>query len=92
MRSGVESIRHAMQVHGLNQKETAACLEISEQYLSDILRKRRGISAFVAVRLEDAFGIDAHRLMLDQALIELFKARSEFKAGKTEPVAEQVPA
>lgn len=72
-------IRAAIKQSGRTQKEIAAAMEISEQYLSDIATGRRSVSAYVAVRLEAVLGIDSHKIMVDQALYELRCAREEFK-------------
>jgi addiction module HigA family antidote len=61
------------------QKEAARQLNISEQYLSDILRGRRAISAFVAVRVERVLGLDANKLMYIQTVDEMDKARKEYR-------------
>jgi plasmid maintenance system antidote protein VapI len=64
------AIRRAIAARGLTQQDAAALLGISESYLSDVLNKRRGISGFVAVRLEAHFGISAQKLLVDQAIME----------------------
>lgn len=71
-------IRAAIAKRQWTQKETAHRLNISEQYLSDILSSRRGLSAFVAVRLERVLGFDAGELLYIQTSDELEKARKEY--------------
>lgn len=73
-----ERIQHAIDKTGCTQKEIATRLNISQQYLSDIVRGRRAVSAFVAVRLETVLGIDALKVMTDQTFDELRKARQEY--------------
>jgi len=70
----LEAIRHNM-----TQVELATRLGISAQYVSDILRSRRSVSAFVAVRLERVLGLDAHRLLEEQSIDELKYAREELR-------------
>lgn len=72
-------IRAAIDKRQATQKDIAAQLHISEQYLSDILSGRRGVSAFVAVRLERVLGISADKLMIDQVMAELRKAREAYQ-------------
>lgn len=71
-------IRAAILRSGKTQKEIATQMTISEQYLSDICNGKRSASAFVAVRLETVLGIDAHKLIIDQALGELREARERY--------------
>lgn len=77
-------IRKAIAAQQTTQKEIAMRLGISEQYLSDIVNGKRGVSAFVAVRMERVLKLDAHKLLIDQALDELRQAR---EAYKPEPIA-----
>lgn len=76
----VARIRHAIKLTRCTQKEVAAQLEISESYLSDICTGRRSISAYVAIRLERILGIDATKLLHEQVIDELQKARDELRA------------
>lgn len=75
-------IREAIMQKGLSQKQAAAKLCISQSYLSDIVLGRRSVSAYVAVRLELLFGIDAMRLMALQTRDELTQAWKEYQAGQ----------
>jgi plasmid maintenance system antidote protein VapI len=82
---GAPRVRSAIRASGLSQKEVAARLTISEQYLSDICNSRRAVSAFVAVRLQAVLGVDGRKLMLDQALVDWERAKiAYFKAGKND--------
>ncbi|HMO18805.1 MAG TPA: HigA family addiction module antitoxin [Oligoflexia bacterium] len=45
-----------MDEHGLTQRQLAAHLKVSQPYLSDILRMKRGISPEMAYRLAKALG------------------------------------
>lgn len=76
------TLRRAIAAHQLSYAEAAAKLEISELYLSCILTKRCAISANVAVRAEMVLGLDAQKVLIDQALMELTKARLQLKAAQ----------
>ena len=69
-------VRHAVKKSRCTQKEVAQALQISEQYLSDILSGKRTISVHVALRLESVLGLDATKLLHDQVIDELREARS----------------
>lgn len=73
-------IRAAMKPRGWQQKDLARALSISEQYVSDILSERRTLSVYVALRLEQTFGIenfDAEMMLIRQVRGELAKARKD---------------
>lgn len=75
-----QQIRNEAEAANLTQTQLADKLGISPQYVSDIVRGRRGVSAFVAVRLERVLGIKAAYVLCEQALEELAKARLELGA------------
>jgi addiction module HigA family antidote len=83
MTEPAELIRTAIERKDINQKEAAKLLEISEQYLSDLVNGKRSVSAFVAVRLQRQLGMNAQILLFQQATAELQKAWEEYgdKAG-----------
>ena len=54
-----ELVLREMQSRGWNQQTLAAILGWSTQYLSDIIRGRRGISARAAVDISEAFDMSA---------------------------------
>lgn len=75
----------AMQARGLSVAETAALLEIGPEYLEAILAKRVRLKGYVAVRLEAHFSeLSAQKLLLDQAFVELHRARMQYEAAQKE--------
>lgn len=78
--SVASKIRIAIKTRQLTQKSAAGQLGISEQYLSDIVKGRRSVSAFVAVRLESVLGLDAQETMCAQVREELKKAYAEYRS------------
>lgn len=72
------AIAHAMTARGLSTAEAAALLGISTEYLAAILDKKVRIKAYVAVRLEVHFDLSAQKILLDQAFVELYKARTAY--------------
>lgn len=54
-----DTIREKMNEKGMNQKQTAKLLGISESRVSDLLNGRRKINFNIAKRLRDCFGIPA---------------------------------
>lgn len=85
MSTNGDLIRKAIEQKGVNQKEAAALLEISEQYLSDIVNGRRLVSPFVAVRLQHHFRLSAQILMDLQTARDLTVAWEEFKKVSVTP-------
>jgi addiction module HigA family antidote len=51
-----EVLKVIMDEHGLTQRQLASHLKVSQPYLSDILRMKRGISPEMACRLAKALG------------------------------------
>ncbi len=78
MTTPTDTLRRAIAERGLTQAQAATALGISASYLSVILSKRRGISAYVAVKAEMAWGVDGRRLLIDQALMEYEVAKYEY--------------
>lgn len=76
-----EFIRLAIAKKDITQKQAAELLEISEQYLSDLVRGRRSVSSFVAVRLQRRLGMNAEMLLLQQIRAELDVAWQEYNAA-----------
>ncbi len=64
---------------GMNQKQAAAALQISETYLSDLVTGKRSVSAYVAVRLQVELGMNAQILLFQQATAELQTAWEEYQ-------------
>ena len=75
-----QQIRAEVEKQNLTQKELATRLGISTAYTNDILRGRRAVSAFVAIRLESVLGMDAGRILHDQVNEDLAQARKELRA------------
>lgn len=74
-------IRALCKSRSWQQKDLARALSISEGYVSDILTNRRALSTYVALRLEQTFGIehfDAETVLIKQVRSELAQARREF--------------
>lgn len=63
-----DAIREKMEEKGINQKQTAKLLGISESRVSDLLNGRRKLNLNIAKRLRDNFGISAD-LILDCACV-----------------------
>lgn len=63
-----------------SQKEAAAILGISPQYMCDILQARRALSVDVAVRL-NLIGLDGLGLLMDQTVHEYDKAAIKDKGA-----------
>lgn len=63
----IEAIREKMAERGLNQKQTAQLIGISESRLSDILNGKRGINYEQTCRLYYKLHIDAG-VLLDDAI------------------------
>src|SRR5688572_16194907 len=70
-------IRQAIEQKNMTQKEAAAILGISQTYLSDLITGKRSVSAFVAVRLQRHFRINAQILMFQQITAQLSEAWKE---------------
>ena len=66
----IEAIREKMAEKGLNQKQTAQLIGISESRLSDILNGKRGINYEQTCRLYHKLHIDAG-ILLDDAICEV---------------------
>ena len=62
----VRWVDHEMGRRLLTQAEMAALLEVSPQYLSDVMRGRRNVSLDLAIRLQDRLGVSARAILGDQ--------------------------
>ena len=56
--NALETLRNFVQTHG-TQKQAAALLGIKQQYLSDLLKERRGLSP----RVLKALGLERHSIV-----------------------------
>lgn len=70
-----ETIKGIYKVHFMRQKDLAQRLGISQQYLSDILAGKHGISVYVAIGLERVLGLNARELLIAQVDDDLAKAK-----------------
>lgn len=79
-----ERIQHAIARSGLTQKAVAVRVNISEQYLSDIVNGRRAVSAYVVLGLERVLDMNAQLLLYAQVNEELAAARAEASGMRRE--------
>lgn len=70
-------LRDAIRAQGKRQRTVAREMGISDQYLSDILHKRRLVSANAAIAFERVLGLDALGVLYMQTIEVLSKARLE---------------
>ena len=62
--------------HGISINEIADAFGVSRQSISALLNGRAALTADMAIRFENAFGVKADTLMRMQARYELAKARA----------------
>jgi addiction module antidote protein, HigA family len=65
--------------HGISINEIADAFGVSRQSISALLNGRAALTADMAIRFENAFGVKADTLMRMQARYELAKARAHEK-------------
>lgn len=70
-------IRVGLSARGLSQREFASALGVSEQYMSDIICGRRGISVKVALRLEEVTNLFAETWLNRQMRYDLARERAK---------------
>ncbi len=73
--------------HGLSVTEAAAKLRVTRQAMSNLLGGRAGLSAEMAIRFEQAFGLSADALMRMQAAHDLAQVRAKGDVVGVERVA-----
>lgn len=73
--------------HGLSVTEAATKLRVTRQAMSNLLGGRAGLSAEMAIRFEQAFGLSADTLMRMQAAHDLARVRAEGEVVGVERVA-----
>jgi len=73
--------------HGLSVTEAAAKLRVTRQAMSNLLGGRAGLSAEMAIRFEQAFGLSADTLMRMQAAHDLAQERAKGDVVGVERVA-----
>ena len=69
---------------GLSITEAAAALGVTRTTLSELVNGRRGISAEMAVRLEQVFGGSAESWLLQQAQYDLAHLKQSIKLRRLE--------
>lgn len=74
-----ELVRMAITRSGMTDEEAAARLRISDKYLRDICTGRVAVSAYVAVRLQRCFGMNAQLLLMQQVMAALSTAWKELE-------------
>ena len=79
--SSAHQIRNALETQNMTQADLAKRSGLSAQYISDILRERRRISAEAADRFERVLGLDAIGLLVAQAETDLYWARRTMSDG-----------
>lgn len=72
---------------GLSVTEAAAKLRVTRQAMSNLLGGRAGLSAEMAIRFEQAFGLSADTLMRMQAAHDLARVRADGGVVGVERVA-----
>ncbi|MBS0479076.1 MAG: HigA family addiction module antidote protein [Proteobacteria bacterium] len=73
--------------HGLSVTEAAAKLRVTRQAMSNLLGGRAGLSAEMAIRFEQAFGLSADTLMRMEAAHDLAQVRAKGEEVGVERVA-----
>src|SRR4051794_16225115 len=73
--------------HGLSVTDAAAKLRVTRQAMSNLLGGRAGLSAEMAIRFEQAFGLSADTLMRMQAAHDLAQVRAKGDVVGVERVA-----
>jgi addiction module HigA family antidote len=76
-----------VQPHGLSVTMAAQKLGVTRQAMSNVLGGRAGISAEMALRFEQAFGLNADTLLRMQAAHDMAAARARAKQIKVQRVA-----
>lgn len=66
----------------LKKKNVASQLGIKPQHLSELLKEKRHVSATLALKLEQVFGIDADYWLRVQSGYDLSKARQKMYVVK----------
>ncbi len=64
-----------VEAHGIRINDLAEAFGVSRQAVSGLLNGRYALTADMAIRFENAFGVKAETLMRMQARYELAKAR-----------------
>jgi antitoxin HigA-1 len=72
-----EVIEWEIEARGLLKKAVAAQLQINPSQLSELLKGNRHISASIALKLEEMWGISADFWMRTQIAFDLFEARQK---------------
>lgn len=70
---------------GLTQSALAEAVGRPVQVLNDVIRGKKGITAYTALDLEKALGIEAQYWLHAQADYDLAQARARVAAGRPRP-------
>lgn len=73
--AGVWLKSEIVEAHGVSINEVADAFGVSRQSISALLNGRAALTADMAIRFENAFGVQAATLLRMQARYELAKAR-----------------
>jgi addiction module HigA family antidote len=79
--------RNLVEPRGINVKNLAAHLCVSRQNLSNVLNGHTAVSADMAIRFEQAFGVMADTLLRMQSAHDLAEARRRAEDIKVAPLA-----
>jgi antitoxin HigA-1 len=83
-------LRQCIEPLDLSITDAAAALGVTRTTLSELVNERRGISAEMAVRLEQVFGGSAESWLVQQAHYELAQVRTDrIKLKRLEPATHE---
>lgn len=70
-------IEMEIEARGLKKQDVAHDLGIRPQHLSELMSEKRNVSAMLAIKLEQVFGVEADYWLRVQAGYDLTKARKK---------------
>jgi addiction module HigA family antidote len=79
--------RQVVEPHGIAVKDLAAHFSVSRQNLSNVLNGHTALTAEMAIRFEQAFGLKADTLIRMQSAHDLAQARRTQGSIKIAPLA-----
>lgn len=79
-RTPADLIYHLMRQHGWTQRDLADLLGRPSQVVSEILTGKKSVTAYTALQLEAATGVDAEQFLILQIRVNLEKARQGYKS------------
>lgn len=74
-------IKNEIEARGLKIQDVARDLDVSPEYLSDIISEKRDIHEAMAIKLEKVFDVNAKFWLRVQAGYDLSKAKQKAKKG-----------